>query len=122
MRTIPRDLLDAIVDRLAAEFDPDRIILFGSHAWGVPDEDSDVDLLVIVPESDAKPTRRAVRARNSLRGLNLPMDLLVRTRDEVERSGRVPASLEAEILERGRVLYGRGEAGVGPGMAPQGGP
>ena len=122
MRTLPGDLLDAIVDRLTAEFDPDRIILFGSHAWGEPDEDSDVDLLVIVPESDAKPTRRAVRARGCLRGLNLPMDLLVRTRAEVGRSGRVPASLEAEILARGRVLYGRREAVIGPGLAREGGP
>ena len=39
--------------RLAAEFDPEQIILFGSHAWGTPTEDSDIDLLVIVPRASA---------------------------------------------------------------------
>ncbi|HEX9736655.1 MAG TPA: nucleotidyltransferase domain-containing protein [Thermoanaerobaculia bacterium] len=50
-----------ITQRLVAELEPDRIILFGSHAWGDPDEDSDLDLLVIVPHSEQPPTQRAVR-------------------------------------------------------------
>jgi predicted nucleotidyltransferase len=120
MPTIPEPLLDDLVRRLAAEFDPEQIILFGSHAWGTPSEDSDLDLLVIVSQSDARPSRRAVRAHRCLRGLLVPMDVIVRTREEMDRFGRVPASLEAEILERGKVLYGRGEAGTGPGLAHQG--
>ena len=44
------------IGHLVAEFDPDQIILFGSHAWGMPGQDSDVDLLVIVPETDERPT------------------------------------------------------------------
>ncbi|MDQ3564448.1 MAG: nucleotidyltransferase domain-containing protein [Pseudomonadota bacterium] len=45
-----------------AEFQPKEVILFGSHAWGTPSEDSDVDVLVIVSASDLTPTERAVRA------------------------------------------------------------
>lgn len=106
MKTIPKGTLEEILSRLVKEFRPERIILFGSHAWGTPDENSDLDLLVIVSESDLRPVQRAVRAYRCLRGLNVPKDILVKTRAEVERMRRVYASLECEVLERGKVLYG----------------
>jgi predicted nucleotidyltransferase len=106
MKTIDSGLLEEMIRRLVAEFQPEQIILFGSHAWGTPDEDSDVDLLVIVPHSDISPTQRAIRAYRCLRGLNVPKDILIKTRAEVERFRHVHASLECEILGRGRVLYG----------------
>ncbi len=95
-----------ITQRLVAEFAPERIILFGSHAWGHPNKDSDVDLLVVVSESDLSAPRRAARAYGCLREVPIPLDILVRTREEVERTRHVPASLIHEILERGQVLYG----------------
>ncbi len=119
MVSLDETLLGEIVRRLASEFDPDRMILFGSRAWGAPNEESDVDVLVIVPDEDARPTLRAARAYRALRGLLVPMDVLIRTRDEMARFGSVPASLEAEILERGKVIYGRGEEGTDPGLAHQ---
>jgi predicted nucleotidyltransferase len=100
------ELLREIVQRLVEEFHPERIILFGSHAWGTPSPDSDIDLLVVVSASQLPPAQRAVRAHRALRGLGIPKDVLVRTREEIERYRRVPASLEAEVLERGRPLYG----------------
>jgi predicted nucleotidyltransferase len=120
METVPGGLLEEITKRLVAEFQPEQIILFGSHAWGTPNEDSDVDLLVIVPHSDDKPAQRAMRAYRCLRGLMVPTDILVKTHAEVERFRHVYASLECEILERGEVLYGRGEARVGARLADQG--
>ena len=48
MKTIPQDLLDQAIDRLKTEFQPDEIFLYGSHAWGTPHDNSDVDLLVDV--------------------------------------------------------------------------
>ena len=106
MNALSPELLREIVRRLVEEFHPERIILFGSHAWGTPSPDSDVDLLVVVAASQLPPAQRAVRAHRALRGLGIPKDVLVRTRDEIERYRLVPASLEAEILERGRPLYG----------------
>lgn len=106
MKAIADILLDEIVQRLVAEFHPEQIILFGSHAWGTPTEDSDIDLLVIVPDSSEKPTDRAIRAHRCLRGMSVPKDILVKTRAQVDRYRNVFASLECEILERGRVLYG----------------
>ncbi len=105
MKTVSKQLLNKITQRLAAEFEPDQIILFGSHAWGEPDENSDLDLLVIVPQSDEPRPQRATRAYRCLRDIIVPMDILVRTRAEVERHRQVYASLVAEVLERGTILY-----------------
>ena len=101
-----RKTLDQAVRRLVVEFNPDRIILFGSHAWGEPDGDSDLDLLVIVPGSNERPIERARRARRCLRGIGVPLDVLVKTREEYEYFRPVVASLEHRIAEQGEVLYG----------------
>ncbi|MFO8011881.1 MAG: nucleotidyltransferase domain-containing protein [Phycisphaerae bacterium] len=101
-----RQLLDEAVRRLVAEFNPERIVLFGSHAWGQPDTDSDLDLLVIVSESDESPIERARRARRCLRSLGVPLDVLVKTVEEYEYFRPVVASLEHRIAEQGEVLYG----------------
>jgi uncharacterized protein len=106
MKTIPQGLLDKAIGRLQAEFQPDEIFLYGSHAWGTPHDNSDVDLLVIIPDSDEPPIRRAQRAHRCLRGLRLPKDVLVETRQEINRVKHLRASLENAILNRGRRLYG----------------
>ena len=98
--------LQEMTRRLVTEFEPSQIFLFGSHAWGKPNEDSDVDLFVIVPQSQLSRTERDFRARRCLRDLNVPKDVLVETQAEVERASRVYASLECEILEKGVRLYG----------------
>src|SRR6266581_8520741 len=120
MKLVSNDLLAEMTRRLVAEFQPEQIILFGSHAWGTPNEDSDVDLLVIVSHSDEKPAQRAMRGYRCLRGLMVPTDILVKTRAEVERFRHVRASLERKMLERGRVLYGRGETTASAKLAHEG--
>ncbi|MBM4045353.1 MAG: nucleotidyltransferase domain-containing protein [Planctomycetes bacterium] len=109
MKVISAGLLEEIVERLAAEFQPEQIILFGSHAWGAPTEDSDLDLLVVVTESPEKESERMRRAYRCLQGLGVSKDVLVKTRREVERFRRVAASLEARILNQGKVIYERGK-------------
>ena len=107
METIDNNLLEKITRRLVAEFEPEQIILFGSHAWGTPGEDSDLDLLVIVSQSDLPPAQRDMQAHLAMRGLLVPMDILVKTRREFERYSQVRASLEYKILRQGKVLYER---------------
>ncbi len=99
-------LLREATRRLVDEFHPEQIYLFGSRAWGDPTEDSDVDLMVIVSESAEVPANRSARGRSALRGMHFAKDILVRTRAEFERRARVHASLESQIAERGRLLYG----------------
>jgi len=103
---IPQGLLEDAVERLKAEFAPEEIYLFGSHAWGTPTEDSDLDLMVILPQSDERPIRRDQRAQHCLGRLPYSIDILVRTRHEVNRVREVPGSLTRAVLETGRKIYG----------------
>ena len=107
MKTIPANLRREVIRRLVDEFNPETIYLFGSHAWGKPDAESDMDLLVIISRSRQKPIQRAVRAQRSLRGVKAAVDVLVKTRKEFERYTSVKASLEAQITREGKLLYGR---------------
>jgi predicted nucleotidyltransferase len=107
MQKIPPVLREEVVRRLVDEFHPEAIYLFGSHAWGKPDADSDMDLLVIISKSEEKPIQRAIRAQRSLRGVKVPVDVLVKTRREFEQYTSVKASLEAQITREGKLLYGR---------------
>ncbi len=102
MKEFGQDLLNEVTRRLAKEFQP-QVWLFGSHAWGQPDEGSDIDLLVVVPDSDETPVRRAQRAHRCLSGLNVATDIIVKTSAEFERFRNVRASLEAQIQRRGRL-------------------
>lgn len=102
--TLTQETLDEISGRIAADLHPEEIILFGSHAWGTPTADSDVDLLVILAESDESPHRRAVRAHRALRGLWLPCDIVVRTRQEIQRINPVRSSLLFRALTEGKRL------------------
>jgi predicted nucleotidyltransferase len=106
VKTLDDALLQTATHRLVTEFQPEQIWLYGSHAWGKPHDDSDVDLLVVVPHSDETPIRRSQRAHRCLRGLRMPKDVLVETRQEVDRVKELKTSLENTILSRGRKLYG----------------
>ena len=107
MKIIDETILHTMTERLIAEFSPDQIFLFGSHAWGTPTENSDVDLYVIIPDTSERPLQRARRAVACLGGMGISKDVLVRTRTEADKYRNVYASLECQIFEKGRVLYER---------------
>jgi uncharacterized protein len=96
-----------ITKRLVTEFNPENIYLFGSHVWGTPTADSDLDLLVIVSSSDISASKRSTIAYRCLRDILYPLDILVKTRKEVEKFSQVSLSLEHQILVQGKCLYGR---------------
>ena len=106
MNIVPQNLLSEAVERLKNEFQPEEIFLFGSQAWGAPTEDSDVDFMVIVSQSEERPIRRDQRAQRCLGRLPISADILVRTRREINRVREVPGSLTREVLQRGRKIYG----------------
>ena len=106
--SIEQLILD-VTDRLVKEFNPENIYLFGSHVWGTPNADSDLDLLVIVSSSDISASKRSSIAYRCLRDISYPLDILVKTRKEVEKFSQVSLSLEHQILFKGKCLYGRSE-------------
>lgn len=106
MTQLTLNLLEQMTQRLVTALKPEQIILFGSYAYGKPTKDSDVDLLIIVSESDEPRYRRARKAHRALRGMGIPKDILVMTRAEVERQAGVSNSLVSQALRQGKVLYG----------------
>lgn len=106
MAAVDKEILAEITRRLVAEFAPEQVFLFGSRAWGSPDEDSDVDLLVVVSGSTERPAQLAYRAHKCLSGVDVSKDVLVKLRSEVEKYKDVRASLIHRILKEGKVLYG----------------
>lgn len=106
MKVIDQNLLNEVARRLANELHPEGIWLFGSHAWGTADEGSDLDLFVVVPESNESPVERMRRAHRCLRGLGIAKDVLVKTRQEFERLRDLPSTLDHLVFNRGRRIYG----------------
>src|SRR5262245_6374224 len=99
---VPMRLIRKFARGVAETFDPDKIILFGSHAYGTPHADSDVDFLVIMPcrnELD-----QAVRICISV-DHQFPLDLIVRTPKNMKWRLEEGDSFLREITSRGKVLY-----------------
>ncbi|HCA67004.1 MAG: hypothetical protein UW39_C0005G0032 [Parcubacteria group bacterium GW2011_GWC2_44_17] len=93
-----------ITDKIAEEFDPLKIILFGSYGWGKPIEESDVDLFIIKETSDRRIDReRAVR--KIIFGVETPLDILVYTPEEVSRRLAFDDPFILEIVTKGKTLY-----------------
>ena len=92
--------------RISQAIKPEKIYLFGSHAWGSPTPDSDIDLFIIINESNQPPYRRAREVYQALHGIRAPIEVVVRTREEVERTISVITSLTRKIILQGKLLYG----------------
>lgn len=104
---VTREQLQEVVRCIKRAFDPQRILLFGSHAYGKPMPDSDVDLLVVM-ESNERVAARSAAIAKTLLDIPFPMDILVRTPDEIRYRLEMGDHFIREILERGEVLYERG--------------
>ena len=98
-----RAYLRRMCRRIAETFQPEKIILFGSYAYGQPTLESDVDLLVVMP-FEGSYFQQADQITERL-NLNLPLDLLVRTPQQVRHRLALGDSFMREILERGKVMY-----------------
>lgn len=107
MQPITTDLLNQITQRLIAQFQPEQVILFGSYAWGAPTVGSDLDLMVVVTQSDLSDYERAVQGHRCLKGLAVAKDVIVKTRAEFDALRDVRAALEYKIARQGKVLYER---------------
>lgn len=94
------------VQRIVSAVQPERVILFGSFAYGQPGPDSDVDLLVIM-ESASSAHARSTRVSESLYPRPFPVDIIVRTPAEVAERLALGDCFFGEIMAKGQVLYER---------------
>lgn len=100
---IERQKIRAFVDEVVRRFQPERVVLFGSYAYGRPDADSDVDLLVVMRHQGAG-AEQAARIRHVVRS-GFPLDLIVRSPANIRQRVKMGDSFIREILEKGQVLH-----------------
>jgi predicted nucleotidyltransferase len=94
-----------IKERIVKEINPEKIILFGSYAWGEPTEDSDVDLLVIQKSKEPRKQRQII-LRKKISSIGVPVDMLVYTPEEMKKSINENRNLFIEdIVRNGKILY-----------------
>lgn len=98
--------LAVIVKRIVKRFDPDQIILFGSHARGTAQPDSDIDLLVVLPVTGSKRAKQ-VEMRVALHDIRVPKDIIVATPEEIARRRDIVGTIIRPALREGKVLYAR---------------
>jgi predicted nucleotidyltransferase len=97
-------IVKAVVERIVAEVHPTRIILFGSVARHEESIESDIDLLVVMPEGIHK-RQTAQELYRRLRGLPVPVDILVTTETDLDHQKDNPGLIYRTILQEGRELY-----------------
>jgi len=97
------ETLPPAVDRIVKALDPEKIILFGSYAYGNPTPDSDVDLLVIM-ETRSRRKERYRKVSLLLYPRQFPLDVIVKTPHEIEQEMKTNFFIR-EIIHKGRVLY-----------------
>ena len=102
--------IQELADRIAREFKPDKIILFGSYAYGNPTADSDVDLLVVMPV-EGKPYRKAAEILTHTRPA-FGVDLLVRSPENLKWRIEHEDFFLREVTSKGKLLYEAAYAGV----------
>jgi uncharacterized protein len=95
-----------MAERIVRDYDPVKIILFGSHARGEAGPESDIDLLVVLPEVASK-RQTAVAIRRKLTDLPVPKDIVVTTPEEIARRGDLVGTVLRPALREGKVLYER---------------
>lgn len=96
--------IEEIKNRIVKNFNPEKIILFGSYANGNATEDSDLDLLII-QQTDLPKKERRLPVRNILRDMKIPMDILIYTPEEVERWKNASMAFITRIVNEGKIIY-----------------
>ena len=107
---VPMRVIRKFARQVGERFQPDKIILFGSHAYGVPHADSDVDILVVMPARSQH--AQAVRIRWEVPA-PFPLGLIVRTPKNLQWRLEEGESFHTEIVTKGKVLYEKSHSGMG---------
>ena len=112
-KCIPMKTIRALAKHIADKFNPEEIILFGSHAYGKPTAWSDVDLLVVMDTPKGEEFEKSLEIRKSMSSLTFGLDVVVRSRKVIERRKKLGDWFLVDITEKGKVLYERSNQRMG---------
>ncbi len=104
VKEVNKDVINAITKRIVEAVSPEKIILFGSYAYGNPTKSSDLDILVIM-KSKLPRYKRAVPIYKALAGVLIPKDIIVYTPQEVEEWSEVPQAFVTTAVSKGKSIY-----------------
>lgn len=93
------------LQRLIEAARPRKLYVFGSYARGESGPDSDLDVLVVVDDSVTAPRRESLRLRQALRGIHMPVDVLVVTESFFNAHRDSPGLIYREVIDTGRLVY-----------------
>lgn len=103
---IDQKTIDEIKERLVNLYDPIAIYLFGSYAWGHPDEESDLDLLVVLERYNKNRHQTLVEGHKALMDLDVCKDIIVYSKEEFATCSQDQTSLCNKIVKQGKQIYG----------------
>lgn len=104
---VSKRVISGVKQRLVKAYNPEAIYLFGSYAWGTPDKESDLDILVVISVSQEKSYKRAVAGHRALLDLDISKDIIVYTSSEFKKYVKDPSSLGHKIKKDGLLLYAK---------------
>jgi len=105
-KMITQNKINEVVNKIALNYQPEKIILFGSYAFGTPNEDSDLDL-IIIKNTDTPEQKRGWEVRKFLIGSLVPMDILIYTPKEFEDELKSKYSFVSSVISETKLLYER---------------
>lgn len=99
--------IEEVKKRLISVYKPLEIYIFGSYAWGHPDEESDLDLLVVVDHFESDRYRTLVAGHEALMDVDLSKDLIVLSKEEFDKYSDDPRRIYYKIKRQGKRIYAR---------------
>lgn len=104
---IPEKTINKVKDRLVKAYHPLEIYLFGSYAWGTPNEESDLDLLVVIDETNENRYKLLTKGHRALIDLDISKDILVYTKNEFLERAEDISTLGYQIKNKGKKIYAK---------------
>jgi predicted nucleotidyltransferase len=102
---ITPEKVQKVISKIVEISNPRKLILFGSYIHGKQHINSDLDILVVAGEEIVNPRKEGIRIRRALKGINMPMDILVVPENELDELTNIPGLIYKEAVGRGKVVY-----------------
>lgn len=102
---VTQQKVKSVIEKIVETGRPRKVILFGSYVTGKMNVNSDLDVLVVSGKKVENPRKESVRIRKALKGILMPMDILVVSEDDLKELADTPGLIYREAVRRGKIVY-----------------